>query len=183
MSNEGRLESGSMFLVTGPMASGKSTVAASLAAAFERGVHLEGDVFRRSIVAGREEVTPEAGAEALAQLRLRYRLTALAAHEYVRFGFTVAIEDVVAGPMLSEFVRLVDYRPLHVVVLLPSEEVIARREAARATVGYGRWTVPDLYRLFVDETERVGLWLDTSEQTPKETVSEILSRADEASLG
>jgi chloramphenicol 3-O-phosphotransferase len=172
-----------MFLVTGPMASGKSTVAASLAATFERGVHLEGDVFRRAIVAGREEMTPEASAEALAQLRLRYDLTAQVAHEYARFGFTVAIEDVVAGPMLPEFVRLIGYRPLHVVVLLPSKETIARREGARATVGYGSWTVPDLYRIFAEGTERLGLWLDTSEQTPEQTVSEILSRVGEASLG
>lgn len=46
-----------VFLVSGPMAAGKSTVARLLAARFERGVHLEGDVFRRSIVRGREEMT------------------------------------------------------------------------------------------------------------------------------
>ncbi|WP_249019480.1 zeta toxin family protein [Conexibacter sp. S30A1] len=41
-----------IYLITGPMAAGKSTVARLLAARFERGVHLEGDVFRRSIGAG-----------------------------------------------------------------------------------------------------------------------------------
>src|SRR6184192_104019 len=39
-----------IYLITGPMAAGKSTVAHLLASRFDRGVHLEGDVFRRSIV-------------------------------------------------------------------------------------------------------------------------------------
>jgi predicted kinase len=170
----------SIFLVTGPMASGKSTVAAALAATFERGVHIEGDVFRRFIVAGREAVTPGAGLEATAQLQLRYQLVAEAARQYVRLNFAVVVEDVFAGPMLGEFLRLLDYRPLHVVVLLPTEEAIARREKARASDGYSAWTVAELYRIFAQETERLGLWLDTSDQTPEQTVREILARAGEA---
>jgi adenylate kinase family enzyme len=68
-----------VYLITGPMAAGKTTVARLLAEQFERGVHLEGDVFRRSIVSGREEMTPEQAPAALEQLRLRYRLAAAAA--------------------------------------------------------------------------------------------------------
>ncbi|MBA3718523.1 MAG: hypothetical protein H0W87_09905 [Actinobacteria bacterium] len=48
-----------LFLLTGPSAAGKSTVGRLLARRFERGVHLEGDVFRRSIVSGREEPLPD----------------------------------------------------------------------------------------------------------------------------
>ena len=90
-----------IYLITGPMASGKSTVARLLASRFERGVHLEGDVFRRSVVGGRAEMTPDASPEALEQLRLRYRLGAAAADIYFEAGFTVALEDVVAGPLLG----------------------------------------------------------------------------------
>jgi len=74
---------GAVYLITGPMAAGKSTVARLLASRFARAAHLEGDIFRRSIVSGRVEMTPEPSPEALAQLRLRYRLaaTALARHE------------------------------------------------------------------------------------------------------
>jgi hypothetical protein len=61
------------------MAAGKSMVARLLAERFERGVYLEGDFFRRSVVSGRLEMTPNASPEAVEQLRLRYRLAATAA--------------------------------------------------------------------------------------------------------
>jgi cytidylate kinase len=85
-----------VYLITGPMAAGKATVAGLLASRFERGVHLEGDVFRRSIVSGRKEITPELSPEAISRLRLRYRLAAAAADSYCEAGFTVALDDVVA---------------------------------------------------------------------------------------
>jgi chloramphenicol 3-O-phosphotransferase len=173
---------GSVVLVTGPMASGKSTVAKALAATFPKGVHVEGDVFRRFIVSGRHEMTPEPSEEALTQLRLRYLLTAEVAERYARTGYTVVVEDVVAGPLLTEFVSLFTHRPLHLVVLLPNEEAIAQREAGRAALGYEDWSVRRLYRVFAEETQRLGLWLDTSGDTPEETVREIHSRASESAL-
>jgi hypothetical protein len=68
--------------------------------------------------------------------------------------------------------------PCHVVVLLPSVEAVAAREAARADKGYiGDWTVERHYAEFVVTTPRVGLWLDTTGQTADETVHEILRAA------
>jgi len=180
-SDSSRLE-GSIVLVTGPMAAGKSTIANALAATFPKGVHVEGDVFRRSIVAGRIEMTSEPSDDAIAQLRLRYRLTAKVAEQYASAGYTVVVEDVVAGRLLGEFVGLFAHRPLHLVVLLPDENAITRREADRLEKGYDNWTVSSLYRIFAEETERLGLWLDTSALTPQSTVLEICSRASESAL-
>lgn len=165
-----------IYLVTGPMAAGKSTVARLLASRFERGVYLEGDVFRRSIVRGRVEMTPELSSEAVEQLRLRYRLAAAVADGYFAAGFSVVLEDVVSGPILGDWRMMVRGRPCHVVVLLPSVDAVAAREAERAQTGYGAWTVEQLHDGFVSETPRVGLWLDTTTLTPEETVEEILGR-------
>jgi hypothetical protein len=168
-----------IYLITGPMAAGKSTVGRLLAARFPRGVHLEGDVFRRSIVSGREEMTPDAPPEALEQLRLRYRLAAAAADTYFEAGFTVALEDVVAGPLLDEYRTMIGGRPCHVIVLVPSMEAVAAREAERDTKGYTAWTVEQLYDEFVRNTPRIGIWLHTTGMTPDQTVDAILTETAE----
>jgi chloramphenicol 3-O-phosphotransferase len=134
-------------------------------------------------VAGREEMTPDASEEALAQLRLRYRLGALAADTYHASGYVVVLEDVIAGEELDRYVAWIRARPLHVVVLLPTEEAIAERENRRSTTGYSEWDIADLRRDFAEGTPRIGLWLDTSEQTPVETVDEIVARSSEAMVG
>jgi len=168
-----------MFLISGPSAAGKSTVGRLLAKQFSRGVHLEGDVFRRSIVTGRQDPLPTGSPDAESQLRLRYEIAVGVADRYFAEGFSVVVEDVIAGPLLAECVALVQSRPLHTVVLLPAATVIAARDAARNQSGYAVWSVQELHDLFALRTPRVGLWLDNSGQTPEETVGEILRRAKE----
>lgn len=171
-----------IFLVTGIMASGKSTVSQLLAERFERSVHLRGDVFRKMIVNDRREVRPEPSADELDQLRLRYRLAAQAADTYFQEGFTVIVQDVVVGRMLNDFVSFIQSRPFYVVVLCPRTEVVAERESNRTKKGYGIWTVSDLDAVLRQETPRIGMWLDTSDLTPEETVNEILQRAGDEAL-
>ncbi|MFD0889593.1 hypothetical protein ACFQ08_34080, partial [Streptosporangium algeriense] len=127
-------------------------------------------------VGGRADMTPEPSAEALAQLRLRHRLTAATCDEYFTAGFTVVAQDVVLGEHLAEMTRLVRARPLLVVVLAPRAEVVEAREAARAKDAYVHWSAGPLDAVLRERTPRLGLWLDTSEQTPEETVEEILAR-------
>jgi predicted nucleotidyltransferase len=172
-----------IYLITGPMAAGKTTVARSLASRFERGVHVEGDVFRRSIVSGREEVTPDLAQGAMEQLRLRYRLAAGVADGYVEAGFSVALEDVVAGSFLEEWPTLIRSGPCHVIVLLPSVEAIMTRASARAETGYGAWTPDQLHSGFATGTPRIGLWLDTTNLTVEETVNEILAQTISGTAG
>ena len=61
-----------VYLITGVMASGKSTVAQRLAERLPaRGAPAGRRPFRRMIVSGREEMRPDAPEEALRQLELR----------------------------------------------------------------------------------------------------------------
>lgn len=171
-----------IYLVTGAMASGKSTVAELLSGQFAKSVHLRGDAFRRMIVHGREEMLPEPSQEALRQLDLRYRLAASAADAYFDAGFTVVVQDVIVGPALHQFVSYVRNRPMYVIVLAPDEETIAAREAARPKKGYGLWTIAGLNGILHNETPKIGLWLDTSKLTSEQTVREIMRRAESEAL-
>lgn len=169
-----------VYLITGIQAAGKSTVAQALAERLPRAAHVRGDVFRRMVVSGAEPITPHSGEEAVRQLRLRYRIAAAVADMYAAEGFTAVVQDVVLGPELAYFVDSVRTRPLMVVVLAPDAETVARRERGRAKKAYGTWTVEALDEALRRDTPRLGLWLDTSRQTPAETVEEILARSAEA---
>jgi chloramphenicol 3-O-phosphotransferase len=170
-----------VYLVTGIQAAGKSTVAQAIAERLPgRTVHVHGDQFRRWIVGGRSEMTPDAGPEAVRQLRLRHLLTARTCDTYADAGFTAVAQDIVLGDELPRMVTTIRTRPLHVVVLAPRPETVTAREALRGKRAYGVWTVDALDRSLRAETPRLGLWLDSSELSVAETVEEILRRSDES---
>ena len=166
-----------IFLITGISAAGKSTVAQNLAERFERGVHVKGDVYRRMVVSGQDHLHPD-------QLDLRYRLGAETANAFFEAGFDVVVQDIVMGPALTTYVARITARPLYVVVLTPRVDVVEQREAQRPKTAYqpGRYTPADLDTYLRDETPRIGLWIDTSDQSPDETMDEILARKDEAGV-
>lgn len=116
------------------------------------------------------------------QLRLRYQLAASTADGYVDAGFSVVLQDVVIGSILDEFVSMIHSSPLFVVVLAPSPATVRAREAARSKTAYreGSLTVEQLDSALRESTPRMGLWLDTSDQTVEETVQEVIERWDEA---
>ncbi len=166
------------MLVTGIPAAGKSTVSDLLARRFERGVHVRGDVFRRMVVSGRDEMSTEPSEEAWRQLRLRYRLGAITADAYHDTGFSVVVQDVIIGDVLGDYVGFIESRPLVVVVLAPRPEVIARRESKRSKTAYHDLAaVTELDETFRRETPRIGMWIDNSEHQPTETVDLIVHQA------
>lgn len=172
-----------VIVVTGIQAAGKSTVAQALAERLERSVHVRGDLFRRMIINGRAEMGPASPpAEAVRQLRLRYKLAAAVADGYAEAGFTVVLQDIILGVQLSEIVAAIRARPLYVVVLAPRAGVVQAREdarrLARGKVAYkpGDESAAELDAHFRRETPRIGLWLDSSDQSPAQTADEVLAR-------
>jgi len=176
-----------VWLIVGMQAAGKSTVADLLARRFDRGVHVRGGEFYRWAVRGWVHAGEQPAEEARRLLDLRYRLSALVADEYCRAGFTTVVQDNVFGEDVVLWLRAVTSRPRHLVVLRPSVATVVERERARrASTGKqayrpGTFTVEQL-EAFLDQTPRIGLWLDTSQQTPEETVAEILVRRADAAV-
>ncbi len=172
-----------IYVITGIMASGKSTVAELLAKRFPRGVHVRGDLFRRMVVSGRREMTADYGEEAYEQLLLRCRIAAKTAQMYFEAGFSVAVQDNYLGEVLNRFLEEFTVSPLYLVTLNPSAAAVAAREAARGKKGYtGGWTPQAMHEALNRENPCIGLWLDSGSQTPEETADEIIRRAAEARI-
>jgi chloramphenicol 3-O-phosphotransferase len=166
-----------LFVISGVSASGKTTVARLLAQRFERGVFVEGDVIREMVVSGRAEMRPDPGAEALRQLALRYAGALAVAGVYLSGGFDVVVEDVIIGAILPEFLGMVPVPEFHLVFLDPDAAAIQQREQERDRIAYGpgQWSVGGLQAVLREETDRIGLWLDTTGQSAEQTVDAILS--------
>jgi hypothetical protein len=179
--------SGGVWLVVGVQASGKSTVADLLARHFDRGVHVRGGEFSRWAVSGWIHPWHADQHEARKLLDLRYRLSALAAAEYCEAGFTTIVQDNIFGEDVRTWLQAVSSRPRRLVVLRPSVEVVLQRDhARRREVGKVAYrpgeTDPHQLDTLLASTPRLGLWLDTSTQTPIETVQTILERQAEATV-
>lgn len=168
-----------VFIITGAMASGKSTVAMALAKRFARSAYVEGDAFLRMIVRGKAIMGPTLDAEAQAQLSLRHHLATDAVRRFADLGFTVIYEDILIGAALVSAVeRLHDLAP-QVVVLTPSVETLAERDRARGKTGYSEGFPPDvLAEALTRETPRIGTWIDTSQMSVEEVVASILETCD-----
>lgn len=170
-----------LFLVTGIMAAGKSTVAQRLAERLPRSVHLRGDVFRKMIVRGRAEMTAALSSEAAGQLRLRYRLAADAARGYLGTGFWVVYQDIIVGESLTQVIDALPAAPLFVVVLCPDAEIAAARDRARDKTGYSEAFTAEMFdRALRDQTPRLGLWLDTTALSVAATVDAVFAGLEAA---
>jgi chloramphenicol 3-O-phosphotransferase len=174
-----------VVLVTGMQAAGKSTIAPLLARRLgPPAATLDGDVFYRGVVAGAEIMTPEPSAEAVRQLELRYDASALIAQHYADAGFDFVCSDIILGEHVQKwFARLWGVES-YLVVLVPSVESIVEREIRRGgNNSYRDWQGPDgsledavrALQKGLEEIPRRGLWLDTTDQTPEQSVDAILA--------
>jgi predicted kinase len=171
-----------IIVVTGVQAAGRSTVARLLARHFERGVHIEADLLYQMIVTGRvlpqEPGVMPPGAER--QLRLRLRNACLLARSFYEAGFSVVIDEIIIGERFDHLKEDLTGLPFELVVLTPRAEVVVKdRDAAR-----GKHVVlGEEWAVYLDGELRrtmagVGLWIDNGNQTPEETVDEIVRRLE-----
>ena len=165
-----------IIVITGVMAAGKSTVARRLAGRFARGVHIEADALHRLIVSGRAGVrapgTPRG--EAARQLRLRLRQLCLLGRSFFEAGFTVVLDDLILGERWAQLREELRGLPVALVVLAPRMEVVVQRDADRAQPTQGVAWAQYLDAMLRATMANSGLWIDTSAQTPDETVADIL---------
>jgi hypothetical protein len=87
---------------------------------------------------------------------------------------------VIIGSVLRDFLELVPVPEFHLVFLDPDAAAIERRERERRGTAYdaGKFSVGGLQSLLREETERIGLWLDTTRLSAQQTVEAIMANLD-----
>jgi len=176
----------SIIVIAGLPGAGKSTVAARLASLWPHAAHIEADQLQRMIVSGGRWPTSDAAldGEATRQLALRLRSACMLARAFSDAGFTAIVDDICIGPRLQAL-RTELGRPFCFVMLHPRLDVLAARNAARASAGVKRDAFAQARALFdvvERETERIGLWLDTSALDADATAHAIHARLGEAAV-
>lgn len=161
-------------LLTGIPGSGKSTVAAALAARLRRSAHIDVDDLQDMIVSGNEWPTMEGNPEADRQIFLRARHACLLADSFVAAGFVPVLADVVVRRTHLDFYReTLTTGRFHVVVLAPDPDVAWERNQARDKTLTTNWAPLD--RAMRAELGASGTWIDTSGQSVAATVEAVLA--------
>jgi chloramphenicol 3-O-phosphotransferase len=106
----------------------------------------------------------------------------LLARSFVEAGFTAVIDDIIIGLRWGHLISDLAGVPFHFVVLAPEVATVEARDAARATHtvggGWADYLDGELRRTMAG----IGMWVDSTDQTPEETVDEILRRIPDEGL-
>ncbi|MCC7229439.1 MAG: AAA family ATPase [Fimbriimonadaceae bacterium] len=168
----------SIYFITGPPGSGKSTLCAALAETFEFGVHLPVDDLRLWVSSGLSEPVPWSE-ETERQFRIAESAACDVAKRYADGGFVVTVDHCRNPQRLQELIELeLPGRDVRQILLLPSLEENLRRNRERTNKSFDPTILDETIR-FTNDAYRVGVppdWLviDNTDLTLGATLELVL---------
>ena len=142
------------YVVVGPPAAGKSTVARLLAGACERGVHVPVDDLREMVVSGLVLPSPDWSPALVEQVTAARRVALSALAFYNTAGFTVVLDDFVDPPGLREYDGAIGSGLATGVLLRPDPEVAVARARQREATPEGAAYITEGVRLVYSRPRR-----------------------------
>jgi predicted kinase len=171
-------------IVSGMPGAGKSTVTRLAARLLPRAAQIKADDLSWMVLGGRVGYLCEPAEEALRQEELCNRNLCSLANNFIDFGFTVLMDQLVNNVAELDFlVGLMAPRPVRLVTLAPTPGVCAHRNVTREPDEY--WEFDGYDQLDADlrrELGHVGWWFDTSTLTAEETAEQLVLEAGHRAL-
>ncbi len=171
---------GRVIVVSGVPGAGKTTVARALALRFKHSAHVEADMLQQMIVSGASWPDPQLTPESQRQLRLRATNACKLADSFAAAGFCAVLDDIFVGDRIDHLKADLATRPFGFVMLNPSLDALQRRNAQRAK--RDAFHQAQFLHPIVQQTPRIGLWLDTSTIDANQTVDRIVAALDRAAV-
>ncbi|HEY4482940.1 MAG TPA: AAA family ATPase [Candidatus Paceibacterota bacterium] len=163
-------------LLTGPAGAGKSTVATLLAKRTERCAVINVDHLHDMVVSGYVRQWP-ANDESRLQTDLGAENACDLALNFVEKGFNVIIDGVIGERLYKKYTEALHEHNFSVFLFLPSKEVLLKRFDDREVDHDLRVRTQELHERFSVLRDKLGWYVvDSSNQTPEETVGEILGK-------
>ena len=169
-----------VFVITGQLAAGKTTVARALLDRFPFGYHVDVDAMREMVTSGLASPL-EWTDETTRQFDLAVRASACVTRIYVDAGFAVAIEGGIDPETVERELETVGLRRRMIgVILRPRLEVALARNRARTTKSFDTFILEDaMRRIDADLARSAGRpgWhgLDNSDEPVEQTLDRIES--------
>ena len=108
------------------------------------------------------------------QLRLRLKNMCILGISFYSAGFTVVLDDIIIGDRWEHLLEDLEGTPFSLVVLAPSLESIDQRDRNRDKRLIGTEWARHLNTELRTTMSDKGIWIESSGQSPEETVDQIL---------